>query len=104
MIVEQRTYTLHPGKQQEFLSLVEKRGLAIQLPVLGNLVGYFSTDIGDLNQVVHLWGFADLNDREVRRNRLAALRAWQDFVPSVLPLIQQMKTQILKPASFSPIR
>jgi len=104
VIVEQRTYTLHPGKLPQFLDLVGKRGLAIQTPVLGNLIGYFTVDIGELNQAVHLWGFADLAEREDRRGQLAAMAEWQEFAQLVLPLIQGMKTQILKPTGFSPIR
>ncbi len=104
MIVEQRTYTLHPGKVPEFLALVEKEGLALQLPVLGKLVGYYTVEIGELNQVVHQWSFADLADRETRRSKLAALPEWQRFTPRVLPLIQRMQTHILKPTAFSPVQ
>lgn len=103
MIVEQRTYTLHPGRLPQFLELVERQGLAIQTPVLGEPLGYFTVEIGELNQAVHLWGFADLADRDSRRSRLAALPQWQQFAPLVLPLIQRMRSQILKPTAFSAI-
>lgn len=50
MIVEQRIYTLYSGKTAEYLRLYEAEGLAIQRPILGNLIGYFSTEIGPLNR------------------------------------------------------
>ena len=31
MILEQRTYTLHPGKVQEFLGIVEEYGLPVHM-------------------------------------------------------------------------
>ena len=67
MIVEERTYQLHVGKVPEYLRLYGEEGRAIQEPILGNMVGWFvQNDIGDLNQVVHLWGYEDLADRAAR--------------------------------------
>lgn len=103
MIIEKRTYTLHPGKVAPFLELVRDRGLAIQAPHLGEPLGYFTSESGALNQVVHLWGFADAGDRERRRGALARDPAWQAFLPSVLPLIREMDSQILIPTAFSAI-
>jgi len=35
MIIEQRTYTLAPGRMPEFLKIYEELGLPVQLPILG---------------------------------------------------------------------
>lgn len=104
MIVDQRTYTLHPGRVPEYLRLYEQEGLAIQEPILGNLIGYFYTDIGPLNQVVHMWGYEDLADRERRRAQLQEDPGWQAYLPKVMPLVVTMQNAILRGASFSPIR
>ena len=32
----------------------------LQQRILGNLIGYFTTEIGMLNQSVHLWGYTSL--------------------------------------------
>lgn len=104
MLVEERTYTLHMGKVPEYLRLYEQEGLAVQEPILGNLVGYFSTEFGTLNQVVHLWGYADLADRAERRARLLADDRWQTYVAKIRPLVAHMENRLLIPAPFSPIR
>lgn len=57
MIVEQRTYTLHPGALPELLDTYEREGMAVHRRILGNMIGYFYTEIGPLNQIVHLWGY-----------------------------------------------
>jgi len=88
----------------EYLRLYEQEGLAIQQPILGHLLGYFSTDIGTLNQIVHMWKYEDLLDRARRRATLAADPAWQAFVPKIQALILQQENKILMPAPFSPIR
>lgn len=103
MIVEQRTYTLQPGKVPAFLKCVETMGLPVLEPTLGNLLGYFTTEVGDLNQVVHFWAYQSMADRERRRADVAGKPAYQDFVRAVLPLMQRMESRILKPAPFTKI-
>ena len=63
MIIEQRICTLKPGKTAAYLSLYQERGLAVQTEHLGRLVGYFTSENGDLNQITHLWAFDDHADR-----------------------------------------
>jgi hypothetical protein len=104
MIVEQRTYTFHPGKLPEFLQIYEREGLDTQKAILGNMIGYFTTDIGPLNQVVHLWAYRDYADREERRARLGADKGWQAYLAKALPLIQTMESKILIPTRFSTVR
>jgi hypothetical protein len=104
MIVEQRTYTLHVGKIPEFLRLYETEGLPIQTRILGRLIGFFTTEIGPLNQVVHLWGYESLDDRARRRAEMVADPAWKALAPNILPMIQVQESKILNPAPFSPIR
>jgi len=104
MIVEMRTYTIRPGGLSSFLKHYEAEGLPIIQPILGNLVGYFTSEAGELNQAVHLWGYADFQDRTDRRARLNADPAWIAFTPKILPFIEHMQNSILQPTSFSPIR
>jgi hypothetical protein len=102
MIVEQRTYTLQPGTVPEYLRRYQEEGLAIQRPILGNLVGYFSTEIGPLNQIVHMWAYDDLAERSRRRGELAKSVAWQTYTAKVRPLLIHQENKILIPAPFSP--
>ena len=103
MIVEKRTYTFHPGKVQEFLALYEAEGLALHTKYLP-MLGYFVSDIGTLNQVITMWGYKDMVEREELRAKLYADPAWIAFGPKTTGYIQKMETMILKPTSFSPIR
>ena len=104
MIVELRTYTVQSGAVADCLRIYEAEGLAIQTQVLGNLIGYFYSEIGPLNQVIHLWGFADLTDRQKRREALAKAPGWAQYQHKVHPLIVSQETQIMNCAPFSPIR
>jgi hypothetical protein len=103
MIVEQRTYDFHPGAIPKFLGLYESMGARyLQARILGNLVGYYVTDLGPLNQTVHLWAYASLDDRAVRRAALAAEPVWRDFLGQIVPLLQRQDSKILMPTAFSP--
>lgn len=100
MLVEQRTYTTHPGKVPEYLALYEAEGLPIQRRILGRLVGYYRGEIGALNQVVHLWAFTDLLEREQRRALMLADPDFQAYVHKMMPLLQAQESRILRPAPF----
>lgn len=103
MIYEIRTYSMKIGSVPAYLKLVEEEGIAVQKSHLGQLVGYFSSDIGPLNEIVHIWAFEDLNDRAARRARLAADPRWQTFLPKIQALIETMDNKIMLPAAFSPL-
>ncbi|HJV79996.1 NIPSNAP family protein [Noviherbaspirillum sp.] len=104
MLVEQRTYAFQVGAVPKFLELYERHGMALQKKILGNLIGYFTTEIGGLNQVVHLWGYESLDDRDRRRAELLANKEWQAFFMMVVPLLVTQENKILKPTTFSPIQ
>jgi len=104
LIVEERIYTLEVGKVPEYLRLYEQEGFAIQTPILGNLIGYFSSEIGDLNLIVHMWGYESFEERTRRRAELMADPGWQAYVAKVRPLVLRQENRLLIPAPFSPIR
>ena len=103
MIVEMRTYVLEPGRQAAFLALMGQEGLPIERPVLGRLLGFYTTEIGPLNQVVHLWGYDSFEERQRRRQQLASDPRWVAFLPRVLPMIRTMNNQLMQPAPFAEI-
>ena len=54
MLVEQRTFAFRPGRAAAFLDAYMDGVHDLQIRVLGNMIGYFTTTIGPLNQTVHL--------------------------------------------------
>jgi hypothetical protein len=104
MIVEQRVYRLHTGKVPEYLRIYGEQVRAIQEPILGRMLGWFTAnEFGELNRVVHLWGYDDLDDRARRRATLAADPGWQAVLAQIVPLIRSQESTILTPAPWSPI-
>ncbi|NPT53660.1 NIPSNAP family protein [Paraburkholderia sp. 5N] len=104
MIVEQRTYTVKPGSVLAYLDFYAREVMEIQTKHLPQMVGYFSTEIGPLNQIIHMWGYADFNERARCRAALYADPAWQAVLKKLLEMIEVMETRILVPTAFSPIK
>jgi hypothetical protein len=104
MIVEERTYHVFTGKLAEVVRLYAEEGTEVQQKHLGNLIGAFTVDIGDLSSIVQLWGYASLGDREERRAALQADATWKEFLTRLTPLIHTQRNRILVPTAFSPIR
>jgi hypothetical protein len=104
VIVEERTYHVFTGKLPEVVRLYESEGTPIQQRILGNLIGAFTVDIGDLSSLVQLWGYENYAERERRRAELQADESWKAFLAKLQPLIHTQWNRILVPTTFSPIR
>ncbi len=104
MIVEHRTYTLKALHTGAFLQLYEQAALPLQLKYLGHLIGFYVSEIGPLNEVVHLWGFASLAERERRRALMEADPGWARYRQALqaLDVVVEQSTKMLRSTSFSP--
>ncbi|MGH6966430.1 MAG: NIPSNAP family protein [Phenylobacterium sp.] len=97
MIVEMRTYNIVPGQ----LAAVEDR-VAEALPdraALSPLVGFFRTEIGTLNQVIHLWSYESFEERSRIQGEAMKLPNWP---PKIGAMIGELQSEIYTPTSFSP--
>jgi hypothetical protein len=104
VIVEERSYHVYTGKLAEVVRMYAEEGTLIQQEHLGNLVGAFTVDVGDVSTIVHLWGYDSYAERERRRALLQADDRWKDFLTRLQPLIHTQRTRMLLPTSYSPVR
>lgn len=103
MVYEMRVYTLQPGKVPEFQALIEKEALPI-ISKYSKLVGWWSTEVGPLNEVVHIWAYEDLNHRAQARAAQGEDPQLQAFRPKAQAMIVSQYNKIMTPASFSPLQ
>lgn len=103
MIVEMRTYTMKPLRTAEFIELYQRLALPLQQKYLGNLIGFFVSEVGPLNQVVHLWGFDSLAERERRRHEMERDPQWAVYRQRLRELdpLDHQESQLLRPVVFS---
>jgi len=98
MIFELRTYDLRPGDAQRYMNLFANLGREIIMRHLP-MVGYYLTETGRLNRLIHLWRYEDLAERAQRRSELYRDADWlRDFIPHGLPLLQSQRNQLWIPA------
>jgi hypothetical protein len=102
MLIEQITYTMHPGKAPTLIEAYESEGLAIITASLGRLIAFVTADIGAMDEVSHLWSFTDASDREARHGRLSADPAWRTFTSTYGHLLVARRNQLWRATSFSP--
>jgi hypothetical protein len=96
-VYELRTYTLKPGAVGDMLKAASTVEQDIRKNAFGKLEGYWSTDIGPLNQVMHLWSFSDANERAQLQADLVKDKRWAtEYAPLVRPLIIRQETRLLK--------
>ena len=62
------------------------------------------TDVAQLNQIVHLWAYNDLNHRAEVRAKVMQEPAWKEFLAKGNPLLVEMQSIVLTPAETSPLR
>ena len=67
MIIEMRTYKLKPSTLKKFLDIYNNDIRETHVSILGNQIGFFYTEFGDLNKVIHLYGYDSFEDRAKRR-------------------------------------
>ena len=97
-----RTYTLHPGKINEAIDLYTNVGWPALEPFQKYLVGYFTGDIGALNQIVHLWKFADDADRRAMWQEIYANEGFMAFAAKFRPLIRIQENKLLLASPWGP--
>lgn len=97
MIYEFRTYTLRPRTLPEFIKRWEER-LPKRLE-LSPLAAFWYTEIGPLNQVIHVWPYKDANERSRIRAEAVKAGIWP---PKTSEFITDMRSDILEPLPFSP--
>jgi hypothetical protein len=100
VIVEQRTYTFHPGRLNAFLDLYTAEGRALHEQYLPPPLGYYISESGLLNQVVSLWGYASCDERSRLRAQLFEDSRWLAYVDKVRPLMASQESRLLRPAPF----
>jgi NIPSNAP len=97
MIYEIRTYGIAPGSLAE----VEKRfGEGYEYrKKYSPLTAFLHTEIGPLNEIVHIWGYQDLAERARIRAEAAKDPNWP---PKIRDFVRTMRSEIVVPFDFVP--
>ena len=96
MIYELRTYTVKPGTIGDMVKAASTVSRDVRGDNFGKLEGYWSTDIGPLNQVMHMWSYSDYAERTRLRGELAKNPRWVgEYLPLIRPLLMRQDVRLL---------
>jgi NIPSNAP len=96
MIYELRTYTIKQGALADVVKAASTVSRDIRGDDYGKLEGYWQTEIGPLNQVMHLWSYQDPNQRARLRAELGENPRWRaEYIPLLRPHLVRQETRLL---------
>ena len=81
MYVEERMYRLKIGTAPEYFRHYRASGMKVQLKHLPHLVGYYVTEVGGLNTVVHMWAYDGLTSARSAAPRCRPIRTGRPTSP-----------------------
>ena len=103
MIYDFRVYTLKPGATPDYMAAVKELALPIRQKYGIKLAGWYYSDIGDLNQVVHIWAYRDHAHLAEAKPQVSADPDWGGkYLPRVRPLIVAQKAYLMLSPDFAP--
>lgn len=103
-IYEKRTYCVVVGQMAEVVRLYSTLGWpALEAGGFSrNLIGYFTSDTGELHQLVHLWRFESDDARREFWKKLFADESFMAFAKQLRPLLKSQANQLLLSAPWGP--
>ena len=102
MIIDYRAYTMHSGGVLPFMDLFVNEGLEPQQRILGNFLGIYRTEVGPINQIIMMFAYQDLNDRQIRRDALFKDTAFLAYLAKVRPYLRDQEVRLLAPSACNP--
>lgn len=99
-VVDLRTYTIQLRKMAQFLEIFDRLAMPVQLRYLGRPLGIFTSAVGPLNQVVHLWGFDDMGQFEKAHADRDRDPEWPAYLAASGPLITAQETRLIRRAAM----
>jgi len=97
-----RCYTLAPGARDAFLEHM-RAALPARKRHSRN-VGVWTPSAGNRDQIIHIWAYRDLAERDRARGAAWQEPAWLAYLEHIFPLTRRMRTALLVPAPFSPMQ
>jgi len=68
------------------------------------IVGLWTTEAPQVNEVCHVWAYPDLNTRAAVRAEVGKDPEWQAFIKNSTGLLDEMHATIMLPAPHSPLK
>lgn len=102
--VDERTYTITYPQVPAFIELTKKLAYPITQRAGWQLIGYFTSITGTVNQVVHLWYWDSQAQREERQVAAVTDPEWPIYQAANGHRMELQENRYLVPTLFSPLK
>ncbi|HEY0213525.1 MAG TPA: NIPSNAP family protein [Paenirhodobacter sp.] len=97
-LVNLRYYTIVPRKMGEFLAVFDQLAMPVLIRTLGAPIGFYTSTVGPLNQVVHLWAYRDMADMEARGQARDTDPDFVEYLRASAHLVTAQEDRLIKAA------
>jgi len=101
MIFELRSYVLHSARFAEYIATFDQRPDVVEV-LRPYLRGFWSSESGILNRVMHLYEYRDRAERAAVRAARAQVPVMRQFYADVLPMLREQRSVIYEGKVASP--
>lgn len=99
---ELREYTLHTDQLPKYLELTGSSAFDARTNA-SPLLGFFVLEMGgQLNKVVHLWEYENLDHRTEVRKELSTNQGFLDYFAAIRPMLASQSSVLLRPHLWDP--
>lgn len=95
-LVDHRIYTIRLRKMPEFLEVFNRLAMPILMQTLEHPVGFYVSQVGPLNQFVHLWSYESLADYERRSIARDTHPDFAAYLTASEHLIEAQETRLIR--------
>jgi len=104
MVFDFRTYTFKPGGIPAYMAAAGEVAVPIRKRYGIKLAGWYYSDVGDLNQVTHIWAYNDLKHLKEGKDAVASDPEWSGtYIPRVSGLLVAQNTYLMNTSEFGPV-
>ena len=101
-IYEMRTYQVVVGQMAAVVDLYKHQGWPALEKHPQKLLGYFTGDIGAMNQLIHIWKFDDDADRRAFWAGVFGDPAFMAFAKQLRPMLHSQDNKLMLSAPWGP--
>lgn len=103
-LIDHRIYTIRLRRMAEFLEVFDRLAMPVLLQTLGNPAGMYVSQVGPLNQFIHLWAYHDLADYEQRCKARDSHPDFPAYLAASEHLIVAQETRLIRALDLPSLR
>jgi hypothetical protein len=103
-LVDHRVYTIKPRLMPKFLEILDRLGMPVLIATLGRPIGIYTSYVGELNQLVHFWGYDDMADYERRGKARDTHPDFPAYLAATVDIVIAQENRLIRSANLSSLK